>query len=165
MREPDVTGTTVAPSSSMRKTLSSWRTVSTSPMKTVHSSPSRAAPGGGGDAVLARAGLGDDARLAHALGEQRLADDVVDLVRAGVREVFALGEEPQPERSESRGSGVTGVGRPTNSASVGGTPSRKRDRSTRRERPLPVRDRRASAPRGRIGRRSRRSARAHPVRP
>jgi hypothetical protein len=43
-----------------------------------------------GDAVLARAGLGDDARLAHALGQQRLADRVVDLVRAGVVEVLAL---------------------------------------------------------------------------
>ena len=31
------------------------------------------AGGGGGDAVLAGAGLGDDAGLAHALGEQRLA--------------------------------------------------------------------------------------------
>ncbi len=38
----------------------------------------------------ARAGLGDDALLAHALGEQGLADGVVDLVRAGVIEVFAL---------------------------------------------------------------------------
>jgi hypothetical protein len=46
--------------------------------------------GGRRDAVLARAGLGDDARLAHAAGEQRLPDGVVDLVRAGVVQVFAL---------------------------------------------------------------------------
>ena len=46
--------------------------------------------GGGGDAVLAGAGLGDDARLAHAAGEQDLADAVVDLVRAGVVELVAL---------------------------------------------------------------------------
>ena len=46
--------------------------------------------GGGGHAMLAGAGLGDDARLAHAPGEQRLADAVVDLVGAGVVEVFAL---------------------------------------------------------------------------
>ena len=46
--------------------------------------------GGGGDAVLAGAGFGDDARLAHAPGEQDLADGVVDLVRAGVEEVLAL---------------------------------------------------------------------------
>ena len=42
------------------------------------------------DAVLARAGLGDDAGLAHAAREQNLAEAVVDLVRAGVIEVFAL---------------------------------------------------------------------------
>jgi hypothetical protein len=44
--------------------------------------------------VLARPGLGDDARLLHARGEQRLAEHVVDLVRARVAEVFAL--EPDP---------------------------------------------------------------------
>ncbi len=48
------------------------------------------ADGGGGDAVLAGSGLGDDALLAHALGEEALADGVVDLVGAGVEEVFAL---------------------------------------------------------------------------
>ena len=32
VRLPEVTGTTVAPSSSIRKTLRAWRTVSTSPM-------------------------------------------------------------------------------------------------------------------------------------
>ena len=36
------------------------------------------------------AGLGDDALRAEALREQRLAERVVDLVRAGVREVLAL---------------------------------------------------------------------------
>ena len=46
--------------------------------------------GGRRDAVLAGAGFGDDARLAHAPGQHRLADAVVDLVRAGVVEVFAL---------------------------------------------------------------------------
>ncbi len=50
---------------------------------------------GAGDAVLPGAGLGDDARLAHALGEQRLAERVVDLVSAGVRQVFALQEDPR----------------------------------------------------------------------
>ena len=43
-----------------------------------------------GDAVLAGAGFGDDAALAHAPGEQRLAEGVVDLVSAGVRQVLAL---------------------------------------------------------------------------
>ena len=46
--------------------------------------------GGSGHAVHAGAGLGDDALLAHALGQQDLADAVVDLVRAGVVELFAL---------------------------------------------------------------------------
>ena len=48
------------------------------------------AGGGGGDAVLAGARLGDDARLAHAAGEQDLAHHIVDLVRAGVVELVAL---------------------------------------------------------------------------
>src|SRR5262249_11246888 len=45
------------------------------------------------DAVLPRAGLRDDPLLAHADGEQRLAERVVDLVRAGVREILALQED------------------------------------------------------------------------
>ena len=48
------------------------------------------AGGGGGDAVLPGAGLGDDAPLAHVLGQQRLAESVVYLVGAGVGQVFAL---------------------------------------------------------------------------
>ena len=48
------------------------------------------ANGRGGHAVLAGAGLRDDAVLAHALREQPLAEAVVDLVRAGVQQVFAL---------------------------------------------------------------------------
>ncbi|CAI8341573.1 MAG: Uncharacterised protein [Rhodospirillaceae bacterium] len=41
-------------------------------------------------AVLTRAGLGDDPGLAHAAGEQDLAQTVVDLVRAGVVQLVAL---------------------------------------------------------------------------
>ena len=40
--------------------------------------------------MLAGAGLGNDARLAHAAGQHGLADGVVDLVRAGVVQVLAL---------------------------------------------------------------------------
>ena len=43
-----------------------------------------------GDAVLPRAGFRDHALLAHAHGEQTLAEAVVDFVRAGVQQVFAL---------------------------------------------------------------------------
>ncbi len=45
---------------------------------------------GGGDAVLAGAGFGDDAGLAHAAGQQDLAHAVVDLVGAGVVQLVAL---------------------------------------------------------------------------
>ena len=48
---------------------------------------------GSGDAVLARARLRDDALLAHAHREQCLTQHVVDLVRSGVIEVFALKED------------------------------------------------------------------------
>jgi hypothetical protein len=40
--------------------------------------------------MLAGAGLGDDPCLAHAFGEQDLADAIVDLVRSGVIELVAL---------------------------------------------------------------------------
>ena len=46
--------------------------------------------GSGGDAVLAGASFGDDARLAHFYGEQTLADGVIDFVRAGMEQIFAL---------------------------------------------------------------------------
>ena len=45
---------------------------------------------GGGDAVLAGAGLRDDPRFAHAHRQQNLADAIVDLVRAGVVQLVAL---------------------------------------------------------------------------
>ncbi len=48
--------------------------------------------------MLAGAGLGDDAMLAQAQGEQGLAERVVDLVRAGMVEILALEVEPQPTR-------------------------------------------------------------------
>jgi hypothetical protein len=48
------------------------------------------AHGGGGDAVLASAGFGDDALFAETLGEQDLAEGVVDLVSAGVQQILAL---------------------------------------------------------------------------
>ena len=44
----------------------------------------------GGYAVLARAGFGDDAALAHTFRQQALAEGVVDFVCAGVEQVFAL---------------------------------------------------------------------------
>jgi hypothetical protein len=46
-------------------------------------------------AVLAGAGLGDDPLLAHPLGKETLAERVVDLVRAGVREILPLQVNPR----------------------------------------------------------------------
>ena len=60
--------------------------------------PEQGAGGRARDPVLARAGFGDDAALAHAGGEQRLPQRVVDLVRAGVRQVFALQKDPRAAR-------------------------------------------------------------------
>ena len=42
------------------------------------------------DAVLTRAGLGDDVLFAHTAREQDLAERVIDFVRAGVKQVLAL---------------------------------------------------------------------------
>ena len=48
--------------------------------------------------MLAGAGLGDDARLAHLTGQQGLAQHIVDLVRSGVVQVFSLEEDPRAAR-------------------------------------------------------------------
>ena len=70
------------------------------------------ADGRGCDAVLARAGLRDDALLAEPPGEHRLAERVVQLVRAGVEQVLALevealaGREAVGERERRRAARV-----------------------------------------------------------
>src|SRR3546814_13744907 len=46
--------------------------------------------GGGGDAMLTGAGLGDDAGLAHAPRQQDLPQHVIGLVGAGVVQLVAL---------------------------------------------------------------------------
>ncbi len=56
--------------------------------------PEQRTRGGRRHAVLAGAGLGDDAGLAHLPGQQGLTENVVDLVRPGVVEVFSLEEDP-----------------------------------------------------------------------
>ena len=40
--------------------------------------------------MLAGTRLGDDAALAHSLRQQNLSEGIVDFVRAGVEQVFAL---------------------------------------------------------------------------
>ena len=54
--------------------------------------------------MLARAGFRDHAALAHPAGEQGLPEHVVDLVRAGVREILTLEQDPAAARvgGESR---------------------------------------------------------------
>jgi hypothetical protein len=52
--------------------------------------PQERADGRGGDAVLTGTGLRNDAPLSHAPRQQRLAERVVDLVRARVQQVLAL---------------------------------------------------------------------------
>jgi hypothetical protein len=68
---------------------------------------------GAGDAVLAGTGLGEQTPLAHPLGEQRLTEHVVDLVRAGVVQVLALEQQPH-SRARRRGDGTRSpaTGRP-----------------------------------------------------
>ncbi len=106
----------VRPSSCMRKTFSACRSTSSAPMKTSQGSPKSARGGGRGHAVLAGAGLGDDAPLAHAPRQQHLAERVVDLVRAGVAEVLALEHDAAPPASAPmRSASPSGVGRPTKS--------------------------------------------------
>jgi hypothetical protein len=40
--------------------------------------------------VLSRTGFGDDAALAHAFGQQSLPQAIVDFVRTGMEQIFAL---------------------------------------------------------------------------
>ena len=108
----------------------------------------------GGHAVLARAGLGDDPRLAHALGQQALAERVVELVRARVHQVLALEpDRPAGGLGEPLARGRAGsAGR--RSRRPGGAPRRgsPRRRAPRSRRPR-ARPARASASRARTGRR------------
>ena len=80
--------------------------------------PDARAGRGARHAVLARTGLGDDAPRAQPPREQRLTERVVDLVRAGMREILAL--EPhlaRPSAATDAAPGVSAVGRPTQSRS------------------------------------------------
>ena len=47
--------------------------------------------------MLAGARFGNNVLLAHALGQEHLSEDVIDLVRSGVVEVFTLEVDLQTE--------------------------------------------------------------------
>jgi hypothetical protein len=72
----------------------------------LHGQPEQGARRRGRDAVHARAGLSDQPRTPHAPGQHRLSHHIVDLVGAGVRQVFPfeqnghakLGRQPQGGR-------------------------------------------------------------------
>jgi hypothetical protein len=66
-----------------------------------------------GHAVLARAGLGDQPRFAHPPREQRLAEGVVDLVRAGVVQVLALEVDRRAAHARGQARGFGQRRRPT----------------------------------------------------
>ena len=124
---------------------------------------------GGGDAVLAGAGFGDDAALPHLPREQRLPERVVDLVRAGVREVLALEQDPHAGRAARLGREAArlverrrppDVGREQRRQLAAGSARRRGPPGSRRSAPRPARP----ASRARSARRTRRSSRAHPDR-
>ena len=79
----------------MRKTLSAWRLHVLGAHVDVALEAEQRARRRRRDAVLPGAGLGHDAPLPHPHREQRLAERVVDLVRAGVRQVLALQKDPR----------------------------------------------------------------------
>ena len=87
---PLVTGTTVAPSSFMRPTFGAWRSMSTEPIYTVQGMPSRAQAAA--DATPCwPAPVSAMTRFAPSFfASSTCPIGVVDLVRAGVREIFAL---------------------------------------------------------------------------
>ena len=67
--------------------------------------------------VLAGAGFRDDALGSQALCQQRLPDGVVDLMRAGMRQVLAFQPDLRTPRLLKVGAGDNAVGRPTQSSS------------------------------------------------
>ena len=116
---------------------------------------------GRGDAVLARAGLRDDAPLAHAPGEQRLSQAVVDLVRAGVQQVFAL--EPDARAAQRFAQALGEIERRRAAGIVAQQVAQVRpetpDRRAPRDTPSPVPRSAPSALRGRSARRRVRNVR------
>ena len=112
VRLPEVTVRTSAPSNSMRNTLSSWRLVSTSPMKTVHSRPNSAAA----VADATPCCPAPVSAIMRVLPMRRVRRAWPTTLLILCEPVWArssrLSSTRTPSRSESRGHWVTGVGRP-----------------------------------------------------
>ena len=109
---PNSTGRTSAPSSFIRSTFGRLPAHVLGAHVDDAVEPEARADRRGRDAVLAGAGLGDDALLAEPPREHRLAERVVQLVRAGVEQVLALevealvGREALGARERRRPAGV-----------------------------------------------------------
>ena len=99
VRLPEVTGSDLGAEQPHPEDVESWRSVSISPMYTTHSRPNSAAavavatPCWPAPVSATRRGL----PISHR--EQALAEDVVDLVGAGVGEVLTLEQSRTPSSS------------------------------------------------------------------
>ena len=112
VRLPLVTGLTSAPSSRILNTFRAWRLMSSLAHIDDALLPKHGADGRGGDAVLSGAGLGDDPALSHSLRQETLAERVVDLVSARVREVLALDVNMRAAQLAGQVFGVVQLRRP-----------------------------------------------------
>ena len=63
--------------------------------------------------MLSGAGFSDDTGLAHAFGKQNLAEAIVDLVTAGVIEVFTLEVDFRTAQMFGQAFGIIELGRTT----------------------------------------------------
>ena len=80
----------------MRKTFGACRRMSSSPMKTSHSMPKRAATVAVATPCWPAPVSAMTRLFAHPPGQQGLAEGVVDLVGAGVVQVLAFQVDPRP---------------------------------------------------------------------
>ena len=150
----------------MRNTLSAWRSVSTSPMKTVHSSPSSAAAVAVATPCWPAPVSAIRRRLPIRTASSPWPTTLLSLCEPVCSEVLALEQDPdaelagEPRALGHRGGAAAELGE-HRVAARGGTPRR----PTRARRPPRARCRRARAPRARSGPRTRRTGRESRGRP
>ena len=112
VRLPEVTVRTSAPRSSIRKTLSSWRFVSTSPMNTVHSRPNSAAAVADATPCCPAPVSAIIRALPMRLVSSACPTTLLSLCEPVCARSSRLRSTRTPSRSDSRKHSVTGVGRP-----------------------------------------------------